>query len=226
MAQACRQAVAVAGGAGGGIAEPAAGQDDRIRRLEGAAGQLRAGDAARFRPQAADFRVEADPDIQFPEQARQGPGDIAGLFGGGEDPLSALHGDRAAVFLQQGHHIPGSETVQGAVKEPGIAGNLGQEFIPAAIVGQVAAAFAGDIDLFAELFVFLQQGDRCPCPGSKNGGHHAGRAAPDDHNFCHLCFSFSGRYEGRGKNCFRGPRRVYGKSRKNARKTLDFSSVK
>ena len=179
------KAESVSGGTGGGIAEPAAGQDDRVRGKDGAVLQFRSGDPALCCLQAVNSAVQADADIQFPQEAGEGLGDVTGLFGSREDPLSALHRDRTAVFFHEGHHILRRKKTQRTVKKPRIAGHLGEKTVQIAVVGQVAAAFAGDIDFLSELFIFFQQGDFSPCAGGKNSGHHAGCAATDDQYFTH-----------------------------------------
>ena len=175
----------VPGGTGGGVAQSAAGQDDRVRGEESSVSQFGAGDRPVFGLQAADITVQADPDIPFPQESCEGLGDIACFFGGGEDPPAALHGDRTSVFLHQGHHIPGRKKTQRTVEEPRIAGNLGEEFVQIAVVGQVTAAFACNIDFLSEFFVLFQQGHFSPCAGGKNSSHHAGCAATDDQYFSH-----------------------------------------
>ena len=174
------ETVTVAGRTGGGIAQAAAGQDDRAGRKKSSVCKLSAGDPAVFRFQTADARVQPDPDVLLPQQAGQRLCDVAGFFGNGKDALSALYRDRAAVPFQQGHHILRRKKVQRAVKKPRIAGDLGKEPVPVAVIGQVAAAFAGDVDFLPKLFVLFQQGDVRPRTGGEDSGHHAGCAASDD----------------------------------------------
>ncbi len=48
------------------------------------------------------------------------------------------------------------------------------------VVGHVAAALSGDVELAPQLGIALQQGDGCTLLGGGDGGHTAGRTAADD----------------------------------------------
>ena len=125
-------------------------------------------------------------------QGSEGAGDVAGFLRSGENPAAALHRNGAAGTFQQGHHILRGKETEGGIEEAGIARHLGKEGIQVAIVGQVAAALAGDIDLFPELLIFLEERDGSAGTGRKQGSDHSGSAAPDNDDirlfFCHYRF--------------------------------------
>jgi len=120
------------------------------------------------------------------QQTAEGPGDVAGLFRGGKDPTAPLNRNRTARAFEQGHHLPGAEEGKRAEKKPRIARHLGQKLLQGAVIGQVAAAFSGDIHFFAELFVMLQKGDGGAGAGGKERRHHTGSAAADDEYMSHV----------------------------------------
>ena len=180
-----RHPESVARGARGRVAHPAAGQDHPLRGQKRPVLQLRAGHGLPLRPQVPHSGVQPHPYAQRPHQARQRSGYVAGLFRGRKHAPPPLHRHRAAVRLQQRHHVPRAKEAQRAVQEPRVAGNLGQKLVPCAVVGQVAAAFPGDIDFLSRLFVMLQQGHLRPRPGCKYRGHHPGSPAADDQYLRH-----------------------------------------
>ena len=60
---------------------------------------------------------------------------------------------------------------------------VGGEFLPRAQVGQVAPAFACEIDFPSEAVVFVEQHHTLPAaedPGSPDGSHHPCRTAADN----------------------------------------------
>ena len=111
------QPVAVAGGAGGRVAEAAGAQDDGIRREPFAVRRTDPGDPAILRFQGADRGVQPDLTPADASAALQGTGHVAGLLRGGKTRRPPLHHHRAAGALQKGHHVLRGEPRQGARRE-------------------------------------------------------------------------------------------------------------
>ena len=179
------QPVSVAGGTGGGIAASAGAQDHGSGGNPFSAVRPDRGDPAVLRLQGADRGVQPHLHAGFPQQGSQGAGHVAGLLRGRENPAPALHGYRTSRAFQQGHHILRGKEIQGGVKKAGIPGYLRQESVPVAVVGQIAAAFAGNVYLFPKLFILFQERDVRSAPGCKKRGGHSRCAASDYHNFRH-----------------------------------------
>ena len=181
------QPVSVPGGAGGRITEASGTKDDGIGRNPSAVRRPDRADAAFLRLQGADRGIQANLHAGGTHEGRQGAGHIAGFFRGGKDAAPPLDHHRTSGALHQGHHVLGGEVIQGGKKEPGIPGNLGKKGIPVTVVGQVAAAFPGDVDFFPQLFIPLQQRDGSAAPGCEKSGGHAGGSAADHNYIRHAC---------------------------------------
>ena len=182
------EGIAVAAGAGHGIALAAGGEDDRVSLQRFAAHQRHAADCAVLLIDSLHPAVQADIHPCRGKRAAQGADHVAGLLRSGEHAPSALGYHRAALVLQQLHHPLRVQEAQCTVQKPRIPGHLPQKLIDSAVVGHVAAALAGDVDLFAQLLVALQQRDVRPRPCSVDGGHHAACAAADDDDLTHDAF--------------------------------------
>ena len=179
---------AVAGGAGGLVALTAGADDDRVRAQLLAVFQRDAGDDGFLRIHASDAGVEAHVHIQLTQRTLKGAGHIAGLLALGEYAVAALHHHGAAVVLQPLHQRGGRQGVERAVEEAGILDHAFHKRIRLAGVGGVAASLAGDVDLFAQLFVALKQSDMRACFCGSHGSHETGSAAADNDYFFHDSF--------------------------------------
>ena len=172
-------AMAIAGGAGGGIGKPAGCQND------GPAGQRFAAFQRNALHRAVRNHQLLHPAMQqyfhacCPQPFFQRSGHIAGLIRNRECPAAPLDLGFAAQALEQRQQVIRRQAIQRAVKKPGISGHVFEKLIPVALIGHVAAALAGDIDFLAQLFVPLQQAHPRPGPGGKQRSHHSGCAAAD-----------------------------------------------
>ena len=187
MPQLLCHAVSVAGGAGHGIALTAGCKDDRIRLQFASVAQLHGRNRPHRGQHHFDTRIQHHAHAVFLQHPCQRPGYVACFFRRRKHAPAALHHNRTSGLFQQRHHILGRKHAQRAVQEPRIARHLPQEFLLIAIVGHVAATLAGDVDLFAQLFIAFQQCDVCAALCGVNRREHAARAATDDDNLSHAC---------------------------------------
>ena len=72
-------------------------------------------------------------------------------------------------------------------------------------VAEIASAVSGEQQLFPHPGQPLQQGDLCPCPGSRVCGGHAGCAAADDGDLC-MCLGHGSLRNGQ---CLRLPKAIF-----------------
>ena len=63
---------------------------------------------------------------------------------------------------------------------------MGKKAVRIRVVGQIAAALAGYVELFAQLFVVLGQGHMGPGLAGAQRGHHARGAAADNNDLLHF----------------------------------------
>ena len=177
--QRLRHAVAVAGRAGRGVGRPAGGQDHGPRRDDGPVG---ADDAAHAAVLHGDV-VRAQVADRHPRPA-QGEEQRVHHVGGAvrarknAPPTLGLEGD--AQLFKISHDRGGREAREGAVQKAPVAGDVREHARRVGVVGEVAAALAGDVELTTELFVRLEQDHLGPGPPRPQGGHHPGGAAADD----------------------------------------------
>ena len=116
------------------------------------------------------FRIHGGQDLSYSsmipdvhaislQTSEQGCRDIRGVIRDRKHTVSPLHFDRASVFFKEIlDHImvkPIDSTVQKFV----VAGNIGKKIFRRAVVGQITAAFSGDIDLFSCFLVLFQHCD-------------------------------------------------------------------
>ena len=180
MAGLLRQTVAVARGTGGGIAHAAGGEDDRIRFDFFTVFHFYAHGAAVFRQQMGDARVQPHGDAKARKFARERIGYVAGLVRSRKDALAALGFERKAEAFQQFHDAEIVQRRQRGVKEARIAKDMAHEGFRIAGVGEVAAAFAGDVDFFAQLFIAFQKRRARAAARGKQRGHQSRCAAADN----------------------------------------------
>ena len=101
-----------------------------------------------------------------------------------KDAVSALGLQRQARIFKEGHGVGGAETVQGAVEETAVAGDVCHHGLHVAVVGEVAAALARDAELAAQLVVRLQEHSLHAAVCRLIRAHHARGAAADDDKLC------------------------------------------
>ena len=89
---------------------------------------------------------------------------------------------RNAQALKKRLHRLRREAGDGAGEESAVVGDVLEHLLHRAVVGHVAAALAGDVQLAPQLGVALQQGDGGPPLGGGKGGHASGRAAADNNH--------------------------------------------
>ena len=177
------QLVAAAVTAGGGIADAAGGHQHRLCVQDAAVGGLHAGAAAVLDAEAAGRPVK-HPGIGG--IAAQGFQHVGGAVALGEDPAAPLGLEGDAQGFKQFHGRSGRESVQRRVEKPGVAADKGQELGHVAVVGQIAAALAGDEDLLPRaLGVVFQHRDRESPGRGGTGGHQSGRTAAHNQQIRH-----------------------------------------
>ena len=182
-----RHEVSVAGGAGGGVAEAAGGEDHRVRLECFTVFQNYAHGAPALCQQTGNARVQTHRHAKARKFARERASHVAGLVRSGEDALAALCLQRQPEALHQLHGAKVVQRRQRRVQKARVAQYVAHELILLAGVGEVAATFAGDVDLFAQLFVALQQRDLRAAARGKQRGHQSSRAAANDQNmFLHV----------------------------------------
>ena len=179
------QGIAVAVRAGHGIGFPAAGQYHRVRGNGFTVFQQHPRHAAVLLHKCLHPAVQPHLHPRLLQKPRQRAVHVAGLLRAGKHPPPALGFHRAAGLLQQGHHVLRREEAQRAVQEARVAGHLPEKLVQGAVVGQVAAALAGDVHLLAQLLIAFQQGDPRALPGREKRRQHAARAAADHRHLTH-----------------------------------------
>ena len=185
-----RKAVAVAGGAGGGIGL-AAGGKDHSRRGKAAAVGADAGDSAVLGQKLSHPRL-THRHPGFPQGAAQDVDHRRRPVRDRENAVAALDLEGAAAVFKEGLGLLRREAGERGIEKPAVARDVFQNLLPGAVVGHVAAALAGDVELFAETVVRLEEQDLRPVRGRLDRGKHAGgSAADDDHVSSHGTFSLS-----------------------------------
>ena len=169
------QVIAVPRGAGGGIGRPASGQN------QGAAGKLplvgdKGGHVPLFYVQAGGPGLDHG-DLQPPQLEKQRVDDVSGLVRGGKHPVAPLYLQLHPQVGEKALHIGGGGAAHGAEQKAAVPGGGGQGLLRGAVVGHVAAALAGDVQLAPHLLVALHQAHVRPQSGGGDGGHHPGGAA-------------------------------------------------
>ena len=177
MAQPLRKPVAVAGRTGERIGQAARADDGGIavdRALRGHNG----GDGAVLRQ---DIRCRSVHDLPAGVRigALKGVGNVVRPVGDREHAVAALGLERHAKRFKQRHRILRAEAVERAVEKAPVARNVGKDGFHIAVVRYVAAAFAGDAQLFAEHLVRLEQHNMKPALRRRERAHGPGRTAAD-----------------------------------------------
>ena len=204
-----RHAVSVAGGAGGGVAEAAGGEDDRVRPDRLAVFQKHARGAPALCQQAGNARAQAHRHAKARKFARERARHVAGLVRSGEDALAALGLEGETKALHQFHGAEVVQRRQRRVQKARVAQYVAHELFPLAGVGEVAAPLAGDVDLLAQLFVALQQRHLRAAARGKQRGHQTSRAAANDQNvFSHVILRSWRGIRRNWPRCFPAPRSV------------------
>ena len=132
--------------------------------------------------------MQAHVYVQAAQSLFKGAGHIAGLLAFGKHAVAALHHNGAAVVFQKIHQRGGRQGVERAVQEARVLDHAFHKSVRLAGIGGVAAALAGDIDLFAQFFIALQQGYLRACLRSSHSRHEPGGAAADNDHLLHDSF--------------------------------------
>ena len=199
MSRCLRKAIAVASRAGGGIAHATGCNDDRVRRNAFARLQLYAGNAAVLNQQRFCAGIQPNVHIPLLHRPLERENDIAGMIGYGKYAIAALGLERHALAFDQPHQALVVQLRQRRIQKPRIAEYMAQKLLALGRIGHIAAALAGDVHLFAELFILLEQNDlRSGARGINRGHHSRGAAADHDDSVLHAILP-----------SWRGKRRIY-----------------
>ena len=150
-----RQTVAVAGRAGQRIGRAAGAQQHRAACDRAVRGQNAVYRAVRDRK--ARHRRLPPLDAAALQRALQHVQNIGGAVRDGKHAVAALDLERAAALLKKGHCRFRREGRHGAVEEAPVARNIFQRLFGGAGICDIAAALAGDEELFAAAAVFFEQ---------------------------------------------------------------------
>ena len=187
MSQRGSHAVSVAGGTSTGIGHSSGGKDHRV------------GGIASLFPchcrNAAILRFNRNGTVMDPANMQrlhlplQRVGDIERAVGHRKYPVTPFHLQRHAAALKKSHGVPAGKPGKCAVQKPAVAGNVRQQPFQIRVIGNVAAAFSGDIDLFPQPLVGFYQTDLRPTLCGGNSCHQTGGAAADHGYLIHLPLS-------------------------------------
>ena len=184
------KAVSVAGGAGGGVAHAAGCHDDFVSADDFAIFGFNAGRGFVFRDDPLYGGVETDGNAQTADFPFKAVCDIACVVAFGEDALAALHFELGAGVFNQIHKTEIVKAGKRRIQETRISHDVFHEFLAFGGICHIAAALAGDVDFFAELFVFFKKRYARACLRGIKACHDAGGAAADNNDFrVHLLFS-------------------------------------
>ena len=104
----------------------------------------------------------------------QSVNDRRGLVAFRKYPVAPLHLETAPQPFKKGHDLLRREGFHGAVEKAAVTGDVLQNLLGRAAVGDVAAALAGDVQFFAQPVVVLQKHHPGPQFRRRTGGHHPG----------------------------------------------------
>ena len=206
------QLVAVAGGAGGGVAHAASGHQHRVGPIFPARGaphadapQRRASlflfgmarvlrhSGGRFRFRRHFFQQQLFRAVMYKFRilcvAEKGLPDFFCLVRHREHPAAAFHLQLHAEVLEQFHSLGGRERPQRGKQKPRVRAHMPQEFLRRAIVGHVAAALASDQNFLAGLIHVLQHRHLMPLPHGGTRRHQSRRTGTYDQHLRHLISS-------------------------------------
>ena len=110
----------------------------------------------------------------------QGARNIPGPVGYREHPFAPFHLQRNADLFKKSHGILGRHGCKGAVQKPAVGQRVFDQRFRLAVISNVAASFAGNIDFNAQLGVAFDQNDRSAPAGCGASSHHTGGAAAHD----------------------------------------------
>ena len=206
------QFVAVAGGAGGGVADAAGGHQHRVCPVLPARGaphtdapQGRAclflfGVARVFRCRRGGLCLGHDvlqqqlfctvvDDVGVLRIAQQRLPDLLGLIRYREHPAATLHLQLHAKAFEQLHGLCRGERPQRGVQKARVRAHMAQKLLCRAVVGHVAAPLARDKDLLPGLLGMLQHRHLMSLPHGGTRRHQSGCPGSHDQNPCHLSSS-------------------------------------
>ena len=104
--------------------------------------------------------------------------------------VTALHLQRESILFKELHCPIRRKRVCCTGKKFPPAHDIGQEFIRRTIIGQIATPFSCNINLFAELFVFLEQSNVFSVFRCGICRHESGSTSADDNYFFHGVYLF------------------------------------
>ena len=187
MASRARPGVSVAGRAGLGIRKPAGGNNNTVA-ADGLSVHAQAGDGAVF----DDESLHGGADEFHARTAAGGHeeiGHIRGAVALREHAAAALGFGRQPALLEQRDHRLRRQRVQRGVKELGVGDDVFQKRRYIAVVRDVAAALAGDVQLAAGRAVLFKHRDRLARLRGGKRRHQPGGARADD-GFIYPCHKY------------------------------------
>ena len=174
-----RHAMPIAGRAGAAVAHAARGENRRARRI-GVLLPLDAADRTALIGQHADCAVAHKRNMQALELALQRGGNIECAVRDRKHTSAALDLERHADRLEKSHGAAPVEAGKGGIQEPPVLRHIRQQLLTGRIVRHIAAALAGDVELFAQPLVRLKQRDGGARTRRADRRHHSGGSAADD----------------------------------------------
>ena len=193
------QLVAVAGGAGGGVAQAARCHQHGVRLVLparssphsyaaiGRAGLFLFRAARIFRRGRRFFRLgqrlqqqlfcPVVDDVRSVCVPQKSLPDLFGLIRHREHPASALHFQLHTERLKQLHRPGRWESPQRREQKAGVRPHMVQKFLCGAVVGHIAAALSGDENFLSRLFHMFQHRHLMPLPQGRARRHQAGSTA-------------------------------------------------
>jgi hypothetical protein len=141
-------------------------------------GGRNAGDGV-FVGQQRDDASLPEFDIRLPDIALERVDDVGGLIRLWEHPRAPLGLERHAAFLKEAHDLLRGKGVEGAVEKTRIAPHRLQKAVAVAVVGEVAAALAGDEQLAPDAGVAIEKQHARAARRGLSRRHEPGGAGAD-----------------------------------------------
>ena len=102
-----------------------------------------------------------------------------------EYTVAALHLRRQTILLKKINHSLIVIIVKSAVQKLRVRHHIGKQGVHIPRIRDVAPPFAGDVELFPKLFIFLEQNDLMSPLRRRNGSKHSRRPAADYDHLTH-----------------------------------------
>ena len=125
-------------------------------------------------------RADADVDAVIGEALLKCGDDVVGFVGRGKHAVAAFSLERNAQRFEKLHRILRGKSGKCGIEKFMSAGDVFQELRGRTVVGDVAAAFAGNGKLAADAAVFLAHENACAGCCRLDRGHRTGGTAADD----------------------------------------------